>query len=672
MRLYLIAFSFMLFQRSAHAQSNAASAFQVIKPIASKLEPLPLNAVKPTGWLKQELQKNLNGFTGHLDSLVPDLIVNDDIYGKNRLRKDTKSKSVGALAVEGDFQVQYLWWNSETQSNWLDGLMRTSVLLNDPIALKRVGQMIDRLLATQDADGYLGIYDRDLRYKFDQENGELWAKTTLYRVLLGWYEYTKDEKVLAAVVKAVDNVMLAYPIHQSHPFYSVNPDAVGVTHGLAFTDVLEQLYGLTKKQGYLEYALFLYEDFSQQTLNEDAQLHKLLEGDLPLKGHGVHTYEHFRSVVAAYYASGNPVLQVALDNFLAKIKCVTSASGGPIGDEFIGGRVASGALGYEFCSLHELLAGWISLYTKSGNGAYGEYAEHLFFNAALGNTHPTESAICYLKQDDAFSLSGGNNGDTSDQHQTRYRYSPVHKEAAVCCVPNAGRIVPYYVQNMWMKDADGLVASLLGPCELHTTIQENAVTIQVETEYPFGDSIRIKIRCQRPMQFMLKIRRPEWAEGIFSTLNLFVQNNSYYIFERMWGEETEFTISFSSRYKIKQTSNHEMYVESGPFVLCHVIDAPQEITKTYPKFGMRESVYKTFRAPVLYWLSYNLLPVPNQAHTYAVKMHYEFIGNHGPVFNPLRANFRAINNVPAYDFKPIILQPMARTILRQVTFPVKY
>ncbi len=647
MRPYLIAIFSIILQAPLHAQNPNADPFQIIKPIAPKLEQLPLNAVKPTGWLQQELQKNLNGFTGHLDSLVPDLIVKDDIYGKNRLSKDTKSKNVGAVAEAGDWQVQYLWWNSETQSNWLDGLMRTAVLLNDPAALKRVGQIIDRLLATQDADGYLGIYDAALRYKFDQENGELWAKTTLYRVLLGWYEYTKDEKVLNAVLNAVDNVMLAYPIHQSHPFYSVNPDAGGLTHGLAFTDVLEQLYALTKKQGYMDYALFLYEDFSKQTLNEDAQFHKLLDIDLPLKGHGVHTYEHLRSVVAAYYASGNPAMQVALDHFLAKIKRTTSASGGPIGDEFIGGRVATGALGYEFCSLHELMAGWISLYTKSANGVYGNNAEHLFFNAALGNTHPSESAICYLKQDNAFSLTGGNNGDTTDRHQTRYRYSPVHKEAAVCCVPNAGRIVPFYVQNMWMKDADGLVASLLGPCEVHTTIKEHPVTIQVETEYPFGNAIKFKMRCPQPTQFALKIRKPAWAVGVQASLP-YQELDGFLVFDQRWGN-VDFTLSFSSEIVRRETNQHAVYFESGPFVLCNVLSAKQEVTKTYAFAGLRESVYNPVQFAVLQYIREKVVLVANRAHTFSTKL-----------FNPDTGQKEAI-----------MLEPMTRTILRQVTFPVK-
>ena len=44
--------------------------------------------------------------------------------------------------------------------------------------------------------------------------------------------------------------------------------------------------------------------------------------------------------------------------------------------------------------------------------------------------------------------------------QTRYKYSPTHQDVAVCCVPNAGRIYPYYVKSMWLRTTKGLQAAL--------------------------------------------------------------------------------------------------------------------------------------------------------------------------------------------------------------------
>lgn len=630
------------------AQVRKSNPFQKVRPLPVMLHPLPLHSVKPLGWLEREVRKNLNGFTGQLEQLAPDLLVEDQLYGKQRLSKQTPIKNLGALGEAGDWQVQYLWWNSETQSNWLDGWLRSAILLDDTTSLSKAEHLVARFLESQDEDGYLGIYDRALRYQFDNENGELWAKTTLLRALLGWYDYQKSPKLLRAIEQAVANVMNAYPMGRSQPFKSTNPNAGGLTHGLAFTDVLEQLHAITGKEVYLDYALFLYEDFSRQTLNEDAQWSKLMNIKLPLHGHGVHTYEHLRSVAAAYYASGNPLLGQALNLFLKKIEKTLAPSGGPISDEFIKGRQGHPDIGYEFCALHELMAGWISLLAKTGKPQYADRAEHLLFNAVLGNTHPTESSICYLKQDNAWVLQGGNNGDTTDHHQTRYRYSPLHREAAVCCVPNAGRIFPYYIQNMWMKSTNGFTASLLGPCELQAMFEGAKVMIRQEADFPFDNRLRFSISSSLPKTFELRIRKPDWAKTFHSSIPC-TEHNGYLVFRRLWGSATDFTLTFSSELKAKTTGQQERYFQSGPWVLCHALEAMPVVTRTWEKSNLREMAYFPVKKVKYRYNGGRLLEENKQLH------HFK-----APLVHPETGRTDVV-----------LLQPMARTILRQVSFPLR-
>jgi DUF1680 family protein len=621
--------------------------------IEPAMEPLPFGSVLPGGWLKAEMQRNLNGFTGHLDSLVPDLILNDDIYGKNRLSKQVKNKNVGAISDAGEWQAQFLWWNSETQSNWLDGLVRSAILAKDTPMINKAETIIRRLLATQDADGYIGIYDKDLRYNFEDENGELWSKATLYRALLAWYEYSKDKAVLDAVVQATDNVMQYYPVNTSHPFFSKNPNAGGLTHGLVFTDVLERLYFLTGDKKYLDYGVFLYRDFSGQTLNEDAQFNKLMDTSLALNGHGVHTYEHLRPLAAAYYASGNVEYRQALDIFLEKIKATTTPSGGLAGDEFIGGRKGDASeTGYEFCSLQEGMAGWISLLEKTGERGYAAKAEKILFNAAMGATHPTESAICYLKTDNAFILNGGKHGDTTDKHQTRYRYSPVHKEAAVCCVPNAGRILPYYVQSMWMKDKDGLVATLLGPCEVSAELGKRKITIREETNYPFEGDVRFVLKTNIPGELTIKVLKPVWANKVQASIP-YAEKDGYLIFKEFWKKENEFMISFKGELLARTDNMNELYFQYGPLVFCRPLQSEQIITKKYGMGRFQESIY---------------VPRDTVAYQYAGANFpkREFNGN-----NISSGFVISMHNPSSGKNEPVDLIPMFHTILRQVTFPLK-
>lgn len=146
------------------------------------LKVLPLGDIKPSGWMKEMMRKDFDGFVGHLDELVPTLMA-DSIYGRDRLHSGSGMKDLGNRKdeeVQADPQGddQYKWWNSETQSNWWDGYIRNAFLLGDKEGMERSRRRVEYILSTQDGDGYIGIYDKELRYKCKGENGELWAKTT--------------------------------------------------------------------------------------------------------------------------------------------------------------------------------------------------------------------------------------------------------------------------------------------------------------------------------------------------------------------------------------------------------------------------------------------------------------------------------------------------------------
>lgn len=628
--------------------AQPASPFDKVKALTEKYTVLPLGEVKPQGWIKEQIEENLNGFTGYLDSLAPELLVKDDIYGKDRLSRKVKSKDVGALGVAGDWQVQFLWWNSETQSNWRDGYIRSAVLTDHTVHLKKIEKYIHRNLATQDADGYLGIYDKELRYRFDDENGELWSKASLLRGLLAWYEFRKEKAVLTAVERAIQNVMDNYPINTSHPFYSKNPNAGGVTHGLTITDVLENLYRLTGKTIYRDYCLFLYKDFSQQALNEDAQYSKLINDDALLQGHSVHTYEHLRSLAAAYQASGNDELKKAIDQFVKKIDSETTASGAGVGDEWIGGRKANAtSRGYEYCALHELMQSYLELFIKSGDRTYAERAEKIFLNPAQGARHPTGTCITYLKSDNSYYLTGGLNNDNSDKHQTRYRYSPVHKEAAVCCVPNAGRITPYFVQSMWMKDDHSLISVLPGPSEVTTHINEKWVTVKESTRYPEENTIRFTVTASQN-NFALKIRKPEGISK-FSVSESYTEEDGFIVLTKTWNGKHTIQITYVPEVVTHTDINNETYFMYGASVLALPVAGIETKTKSYPIKGF-----------------YDINYVPRNLIV------YQYVGEPvGATDGSLRFETILLNPV-THQKERVELVPMGKTILRQVTFKMAY
>ncbi|NIB38123.1 glycosyl hydrolase [Pseudomaricurvus alkylphenolicus] len=649
------------------SQTELQATYRIISPPAQTFEWLQFGEVKPRGWIRQQMEQDLTeGFVGQLDKLVPDLIHEDDIYGKDRLTRKVKSKDVGTVSHDAEWEVQYLWWNSETQSNWWDGLVRTALLTNNRKFLDKVDAYVERMLSYQDDDGYLGIYAPDLRYNFSGENGELWAQSSLFRVLLGYYEATGKDEVLTAVERAVAVTMHHYPIGESTPFKVEKPFA-GVGHGLTFTDTLDRLYQLTGKREYMDYALWLYQDYNQHDLEEvDIHYDNLMNPDYRFKGHGVHTYEHLRSLVTAYYASGNPQLKAALDAYLEKLDTVLTPSGGPIGDEWVAHRHAHASdTGYEYCSIHELLASYTQLLQKEGTSAWADRIEWLLFNAGQGARHPEESAIAYCKTDNSLSMEGklhSHGPDDPGHAQTRFKYSPVHKDVAVCCVPNAGRIYPYFVNSMWLRHDRGLVASLYGPSEVDTEVNGVGVKILESTNYPFEFGASFTISVEEPVNFEILLRKPAWMTDMeLNAAGAEIDASGEYIrLQKTWQNGDRIDVQFEADVQQHQDLNNDYYLSHGPLVYALPLSGEETVTKTFPLDGFHNFQY----APA----------TPEQSG-------YQYVTGSAPEFKFSRAPLDpqkpwatelsltgALYNNTTRDLETVNLVPIGNTILRKVTF----
>ena len=549
---------------------TVAAAFASSLPVAVQAEntPLPVGAVRPSGWMFEQMHDDVqHGFVGRLDKLAPEQVVEDDIYGRDRLTKLVEEKDVGTHTTGADWEVQFLWWNSETQSNWWDGYLRNVLLTADDSEIaERLGGYVTNKLATADADGYIGIYAPDLRYQHTTENGELWAQASLFRGLLAYYEATGDESVLHAVRKAVDLTMQALPAGKSEPF-KVTDAFAGVGHGLMIVDVLDTLARLTGDEAYLDYAVFLFDDYNRHELPEaDIQLKNLSNPDYRFQGHGVHTYEHLRALVIAAYHTGRDDYMAALDQYLAKLDSVLTIAGGPIGDEFIIGRHAHpSTTGYEYCSLQELLHSYSLLLEKTADTQWADRIEWLLYNAAQGARHPDGRSIAYVKTDNAFHALGHVDME-APQNEERVKYSPVHRDVAICCVPNAGRIYPYFVQAMYHRTPRGLNANLFGASEAIQEVNGTSIRIRQDTQYPFEDTVRFEVDSASATEFELRLRVPGWASSMAVSGVSAKRDGRWLVINQLWKGTTTFEVRFEREVRVLDHHSGTFAVAHGPLL----------------------------------------------------------------------------------------------------------
>ncbi len=599
----------------------------------------------PSGWLAYEMQRDLDGFLGSLDIAVPDILTKDDIYGKDRLTKKIKAKDVGAIGQDADWEVQYLWWNSESFSNWLDGLIRTAYALNDKEKIEKAQKYIFHVLNTQDEDGYLGIYDDDLRYNFSSENGELWAQATFLRAALSYYQCTNDSIVLQKVIKAVAVTMNTYVQNESHPF-ALKSDYAGACHGLMYVDVCYTLYKYTSDIKYLNYAGWLYDEYSQQNLSEkDIQKNQLQDFDLLFEGHGPHTYEHFRALLI-HNLTNDGGSQALVQSYLQKLSTSLTPSGGPIGDEWILGRTANATeTGYEYCSIQELLHSYHMYYEMNQDEKYIDKLEWLFYNAGFGARHPSRSQIAYCQRDNAY-LSSGSSLEGNAGENIRYKYSVAHQDVAVCCVPNAGRIHSYFLDAVYQSSDDQIDINIYVPSSTKRVINGNLITIEQITNYPFELSSKIivsgKAKCK------IKLRKPGWAK----TMKVKIDGKAieYHGFVEQYYDNTEIEVQFETAVIEHSDFVGDKYYSYGPLVYCLEIPSCLEEKRQY-LYGQRDALYTPNTKEYQDW------------NIGEIDMKVKKIGN--SFQNPTRIQGSiVVNNLQ----REVEFTPMGSAILRKITF----
>jgi len=140
---------------------------------APAFRPLPLGAIRPSGWLARQLRIQADGLSGHLDEFWPDI---------------GESQWFGGRA-EGWERAPY----------WLDGVIPLAWMLDDQPLKVRITRYLDYIVSHQRADGWFGPYPEDAVAK----RYDLWAILLADKMLAQYHDATGDARVLDAVARSL-------------------------------------------------------------------------------------------------------------------------------------------------------------------------------------------------------------------------------------------------------------------------------------------------------------------------------------------------------------------------------------------------------------------------------------------------------------------------------------
>jgi len=503
---------------------------------------LPLGSIRPTGWLKNQLEIQANGLGGHLDETWADV-------GPNS----------GWLGGKGES------W--ERGPYFVDGLLPLAYQLDDARLKAKAQRFMDWTLENQAASGMIG----------PRSNDDWWPRIVMLKALAQYEEATGDPRVIPVLSRYFAYQLEALPgrpLRDWGKFRWQDNALVAIwLYNRTGDASLIELVRLLHSQGHdwqKQYADFKFtEPVTPEAikLNDGGEL-----GDLALSTHGVNNGQALKAAPVWSLVTNDDADRRGLAQMLGALDKYHGLPNGMFScDEHFAGRNPS--QGSELCTVVETMFSLEQSLGILGDAAIGDRLERLAFNALPGTFTDDMWAHQYNQEPNQVEVSLHRRPWTTDGPESNlFGLEPNFG----CCTANFHQGWPKFAASLWMASADnGLVAAAYSPCEVRTRVRDTVLHISEETEYPFRGTVRIKVDPASAVEFPLRLRIPGWAEDAAISVNGQAQAlpaaGTFAMIDRKWKAGDLVEVKLPLRPRISRGFNDSVSIDRGPLVFSFPI-----------------------------------------------------------------------------------------------------
>ncbi len=515
--------------RGGHYVPNRAP----LQPVP--FQKLPPGAVRPRGWLRQQLDLQVNGLCGRYDD-VSDFLV----YETN------------GWVDPGKFAWEELPY-------WLRGLGDLGYVTGDDAILAKADRWIQGILTTQADDGWFG--PDELRTSL--EGGpDFWPGMPLLGALRSWHEYAGDD----AVIPFMTNYLR---------FQNTQPPEVFNRSWGAFRwgDNIDSAYWLFNRTGD-EWLLDLVTKMHESSVDYTSGIPDRNTPGTNESWHNVNLAQGFREPLQFGLLAGEQRFHdAAYRNYLTMMgRYGQFAGGGFAGDENCRPGFGDPRQGFETCGIVEFMHSFEMLTRFTGDTVWADRCEELAFNMLPAAFDAEQKVSHYLTSANSIQLDDELKHGQFQNSFPMQAYKPaVH--AYRCCPHNYGMGWPYFTQEMWLATTDnGLAAAMYGANDVRAVVGDGTeVAITQDTEYPFSDIVTLTVSTPRTTRFPFYLRIPGWADDATIELNgqplsIRSEPGSWAKVEREWIDGDRLTLHLPMQTSTRRwQDNHDsISVDRGP------------------------------------------------------------------------------------------------------------
>ena len=514
--------------------------------------------IKPSGWLKRQLQIQAAGLSGALDKVWPD--VRDSAW-------------IGG-AREGWERVPY----------WLDGFIPLAYLLEDEEMIGRAKKYIDAILAQQKEDGWICPCEVEQRKNYDS-----WAIQLIAKVLTVYYECSGDERIPEVVYRVLKNYYQLLSSGEIRLFswgearWFEGCIAIAFTYKRYPEAWLLELVKILKEQGtnHVDHM-----DKWKRPLNKWTFETHIVNLCMMLKAEAVS-----HELLGEAYTDRAELLRGVLDEY----------NGTPVGlftgDECLSGR--SPIQGTELCAAVEQMYSYELLYAITGDNKWAERLEVIAFNAlpaTISDDMWTHQYVQMSNQIACQRFPGKSLFRTNDSEAHLFGLEPHYG----CCTANFNQGWPKFTLSAFMYQGDEVISAVPVPAELKT----DDIHILLETNYPFENNFRYTVSGKK--DFTFKVRVPGFAKELRVNGEA-VSECGDLTFAVKAGEEQIIDVSFETVPYMEERPHDLRTVKCGSLVFSVPV-AYEKVMFEYEKDGVER------KFP---YCDYEYVPVSDWNYAYA-------------------------------------------------------
>lgn len=484
----------------------------------------------------------------------------------------------------------------------------------DPELEQKMDSIITQIGRAQEEDGYLyeshttGVSSRhelwggsgmgDKPYSWVVHSHELYNMGHMYEAAVAYYQATGKDKWLKIAIKNAKHINHVF--FEGDPKYN-NGKPINQAPGHEEIELaLVKLYHATKDTLYLNMAK-KFIDIRGVTYRPDgdgvmspsyAQQHQPVREQRKAVGHAVRATYLYSGMADVMAQTGDMSLKPALDSIWTNIvdtrMHITGGLGAVHGIEGFGPEYLLPNMNAynETCAAVGNVMFNYRMFLAEKDAKYVDVAEVALYNNVLAGVNITGNRFFYVNPLETNARKAFNQGLNGR--------SPWFGTA--CCPSNLARLIPQVPGMMYAHTDNDIYCTLYAGTSATIELGNRKVKIKQDTEYPFGETIKLEINpLENSQTFALRLRIPTWSTERFvpgklysyyggkeETWSVFLNEKKirakvekgFAVIERKWdkGDIVELVLPMPVRFNTarEEVANDRgrICVTRGPLVYC--------------------------------------------------------------------------------------------------------